>query len=1237
MKPAFNTGEAMRRASEACSFVVVACSCLALLSWAAGRWRLVAFGPDYVPMAPSTALTMLLLNVAVPLRSRFPGRPAAMRFALCAAAAVAAVGLSVLLQWRFGFELPFEEWLAPAAESVRQIPVGRMSPLTAASILLAAGALTLLSLPLRRRPLFDRCGGVLAHLTTLTGLYVLLGYFSGTPFLYGGRTIPMALWTALTLLLTGLALPAAGEKGWEEFLHSCGWMCASAAPGRLDRRLPAAFLVLTVAIGTAGLFYLRQQQAAARRAMRDELAAIAQLKTDQIVNWRTERLGDANLIKDTPFPAEAVERFLNDSSDQDVRGALLRWMTSLRDQNGYSRILLLDRDVRPRLTTREGEAAGSALDPSVARLAAEALRTNRIVISDLHRSQTLQGIRMEWLVPVRVPAVSPDSAAPIALILLEIDPHRFLYPLVQSWPLPSRTGETVLIRREGDQALFMNELRHRAGTALSLSVPLSERDSPAAVAVRGRWRVAEGVDYRGERVLGAFRPVPDSPWFLEAKVDQDEVYASLFSRALAVGGIVALMLVTMALGVSLVWRQRDAAFLGRELAHERERKALAERFAHLMKNANDIILLADGESRILEANDRALESYGYSQEELLGMSLRELRAPETAGDFSQQADELDAVDHLLFETLHRRRDGSVFPVEVSARIVEIGGSRYKMGLVRDITERREHEREIERLNRLYATLSHVNQSLVQAGSREELFNEICRIAVRFGGFKLAWIGRRNPKSGEIEPVACAGEPMALVGKIRHGTEDCPQQGCVCGAAVHDERLCVADDLRLAPRMQPWLNEFEEAGIRSAAAFPIRLNGRVHGVLTLYAAEAGVFMEKEVQLLEEVALDISFGLDRMESAAQLQVTLGRLATLVRTSPLPIILTDPEGAVTLWNPAAERVFGWTEAEVLGREDPSFPSEEADEASRLRERILGGETLEHREMARRRKDGERIHVSFSAAALQDTQKDPVGVMAIMEDITELKRVQDRILTLNEELEERVRERTVRLEEVNKELEAFSYSVSHDLRAPLRHVGGYVDLLVRRCGNELSEKGRHYLDNIAGSAQEMGRLIDDLLQFSRTGRMEMRQSRMGMNQALQEVLGPLRKERHGRNIEWVVATLPDVYGDYAMLRLVWANLLDNAVKYTRGTDPVRIEAGWREEDDEIVFYVRDNGVGFDMQYAGKLFGVFQRLHSAEEFEGTGIGLANVRRIIARHGGRTWAEGEPGRGAAFYFSVPKR
>ena len=260
----------------------------------------------------------------------------------------------------------------------------------------------------------------------------------------------------------------------------------------------------------------------------------------------------------------------------------------------------------------------------------------------------------------------------------------------------------------------------------------------------------------------------------------------------------------------------------------------------------------------------------------------------------------------------------------------------------------------------------------------------------------------------------------------------------------------------------------------------------------------------------------------------------------------------------------------------------------------------------------------------------------VAIFDNVTARKQSEKNILKLNEELEQRVQDRTARLTAANKELEAFSYSVSHDLRAPLRSIAGFVGILRKRNYDAIDDKGKHYMDVISEAAVQMGRLIDDILTFSRLGRSEMSLSPVNLNQLMEEVRNTLQPQAEGRNVEWRIGPLPVVVGERAMLTLVLQNLLSNALKFTQTRDVATIEIGTISGNpDETVCYIKDNGVGFDMRHVDKLFGLFQRLHSQNEFEGTGVGLANVHRIIQRHGGRVWAEGKVNEGATFYFALP--
>ena len=355
------------------------------------------------------------------------------------------------------------------------------------------------------------------------------------------------------------------------------------------------------------------------------------------------------------------------------------------------------------------------------------------------------------------------------------------------------------------------------------------------------------------------------------------------------------------------------------------------------------------------------------------------------------------------------------------------------------------------------------------------------------------------------------------------------------------------------------------------------------------------------------------------------------SLLESSIDPLMVTDPKGVITDVNRQMEALTGCTRDELIGSQFRNYFTDSARAASSL-ESVLSTGSVRNFELTARSRDGTETVVSYNATTVYDRDRRLQGMFAAARDVTELKR-----------FEEALSEKNAQLDAANEELEAFSYSVSHDLRAPLRHISGFSNLLLKRADAGMDEKSRHYVETIAKSVSDMGVLIDDLLQFSRSGRADLHMADVDMDQALLEALEPLREETADRDIEWSIGSLPHVVGDHALLRQVWSNLLGNAAKFSRDKSPARIEVGvlkdeHRQSDlSEDVFFVRDNGAGFDMAYADKLFGVFQRLHSASDYEGTGIGLANVQRIVRRHGGRVWAEAQLDKGATFYFALPKR
>jgi PAS domain S-box-containing protein len=374
--------------------------------------------------------------------------------------------------------------------------------------------------------------------------------------------------------------------------------------------------------------------------------------------------------------------------------------------------------------------------------------------------------------------------------------------------------------------------------------------------------------------------------------------------------------------------------------------------------------------------------------------------------------------------------------------------------------------------------------------------------------------------------------------------------------------------------------------------------------------------------------------------------------VESAPNGMVIINADGHIVLVNSQTEKLFGYPRAELLGKNiellmpdrfREQHPLDRRNYFDNPQTRAMGAGL----DLFGRRKDGSEFAVEIGLNPVRTAEG--VFVISAIVDVTERKRAEHVIRELNENLEQRVLDRTQQLEVANKELDSFSYSISHDLRAPLRAIDGFSRIVLEDFGAPLAPEGKVYLQKVRDNTREMGTLVDELLKFSRLGRQALLKQTLNTGQIVRHCLKEMATELQGRKVEIVVGELPACQGDPTLLNQVWANLLSNALKYTRKREFARIEIGSRTQPRpatdgeplapgsvgaELVYFVKDNGAGFDMKYIGKLFGVFQRLHRADDYEGTGVGLAIVQRIVQRHGGRIWAEAKPNQGATFFFTL---
>jgi PAS domain S-box-containing protein len=450
--------------------------------------------------------------------------------------------------------------------------------------------------------------------------------------------------------------------------------------------LVVLFFLITVSAIVIGIVYYNYQKKALLTESQQELSAISYLKIRQITQWRYERIGDGKFLGDNLLLVSKFIEFLKNPDKLSLRNEVQQCLKSLTETYDYKSVLLIDTSGIARVAFPNSDTlVGDHLRPMLPGI----IEQREVVLTDLHKANLARFVHLDLIVPL-IDRSRNDNPV-IGLLALRIDPQQILYPLLQSWPTSSKSAETLLLRKDGDEIVYLNELRHLRNTALILKKPVSSEDLPAAMAIRGITGTIDGIDYRNVPVVAAMNKVPGTQWYMVAKMDREEVLSSLNSQIRMIVIILILVILTSGSFLGLLIRNQRVIYYRERYENEVNRLALIKHFDYILKYANDIILLVDKDLCIVEANDRALEFYQYTRDEFIGMNVDKIRSTETLSQIPGNVNIVEENESATFETVHRRKDNTTFSVEISSRVITIEGSKYYQSIARDITERKRVE------------------------------------------------------------------------------------------------------------------------------------------------------------------------------------------------------------------------------------------------------------------------------------------------------------------------------------------------------------------------------------------------------------------------------------------------------------------------------------------------------------------------------------------------------------------
>ncbi len=985
-------------------------------------------------------------------------------------------------------------------------------------------------------------------------------------------------------------------------------------------------LIFIISFFVFGIVYFNHRKEILTKEIYNEFSAVAGEHVAEITEWFKEKNIDAGVFQESNQFKHDVINFLRNPQDISNKNFLTDWLVTAKKRYDYEGIFLISTQGKISLTVSE---PGVNLPPLEISKALSTLETDIISHSNFWADSLTNDIYLSY----RIPLISKSKITPepIGVLILVVDPDRSFFPAVQSLPLKYNSAECYLVRRDSSYAVYLSPLKFIPNAPLLFRKDITDTLDPAVIAARSKRGIYEGIDYRKMPVLADIRKVPGTDWFMITQADQSEIYEPIYHEAYLIFAIVLSIIIIAALIFYQMLRDHRARVSRLELERKLEQQALMKHFEYLEKYGNDIILLSDM-THFIGCNDAAISVYGYTKEEFLKLSIKDLRASETLNEFENHFSQFLKDKRLHIETIHVRKNGEKFPVEVSARLIEVGGKTVIQSVITDITERKNYQTKLEKLNRVYAILSNINQLIVRNRDRRKLFDEACRIAVEDGKFLMATIGIIENGSEKVKIISKYGIDNGYTDQMNITLAETDYGKGPAGVSMRTKKFVVSNDIANDPAMAPWRERANKNGYRSMASFPLIVFNKAVGFIAFYSGELNFFTEDENKLLQELAGDISFSIEFIESEEERKKSLyllreseEKFSKAFINIPDGIAITRlSDGKIIEVNQKFLDALGYSKEEVIGKTVLELncwhnPEERENFLKTFNDK---GEVKDY-EANWRKRDSTIFPILISSSPLDI--KSEKCIISVAKDITEKKIAEQELIKSKEKAEEMSRLKS-----------SFLAIMSHELRTPLIGILGFSELLESEVENEDS---LNMVRTINSSGKRLLRTLNQILNISK-----VESEKYNLNLEKCNVVEFIKNSK--QLFEAVAAEkgllielkLPDdafyINADKDLCFSILDNLLNNAVKFT---EKGKITVSAKQTGDKTIIEVQDTGIGISEKDQEIIFEEFRQASEglSRKFEGTGLGLTIVKKYTEAMGGTIKLKSKVGEGSTFTLEFP--